>query len=101
MNYTVFESLFNFVKTNMSECSENICVVMFYYIFCTSSVVKANVFDFDFPAFEKLLSKVSSANFSNENKLINAIANSDLAFVRSFDFSVFNSTYGLKECKLI
>jgi hypothetical protein len=82
----------------MNDCSENICVVLFYYVFCTSSVGKANIFDFDFSAFEKILSKVSSAGFANENKLINAIAQNDLAFVRSFDFSVFNSTYGKKEC---
>lgn len=82
----------------MNECSENICVVLFYYIFCTSSIEKANIFDFDFSAFEKILSKVSSESFVNENNLINAIAQNDLPLVRSFDFAVFNSTYGKKEC---
>jgi len=82
----------------MNECSENICIVLFYYIFCSSSVEKENIFDFDISAFEKILSKVSSANFANEIKLINNIANNDLVFIRSFDFSVFGSTYGKKEC---
>jgi hypothetical protein len=44
------------------------------------------------------LSEVSSASFANEIKLINNIANNDLVFIRSFDFSVFGSTYGKKEC---
>jgi len=87
------------VKNNINDCSENICVVLFYYIFCSSSVEKANIFDFDITAFEKILINVSPASFESENKLINAIANNDLTLIRSFDFSVFNSTYGKKECK--
>lgn len=101
MNISVFESLFNFVQNNIGDCSENICVVLFYYIFCTSSVEKNIMFEFDLSAFEKILNKISSANFSNENKLINAIINNDLNSIKSFDISVFNTIYGKKECKPI
>lgn len=99
LNFTIFESLYNLVKNNMDECSENICIVLFYYIFCSSSIEKAKIFDFDIASFEKIMSKVSSASFANENKLINAIANNDLTVIRSFDFSLFHANYGKKECK--
>jgi len=100
-NVTIFESFFNFLKNNnnFNDCSENICHVIFYYIFCTSSLEKNNIFDFDLPSFKTTLEKVSSGNFENQNKVINAIVNTDLSFTRNFDFSVFNSTYGRKECK--
>ena len=83
----------------MADSTENICVVLFYYIFCTTSVEKNNIFDFDISTYEKVLNKISSNRFENEIKLINSIVNNDLTFVRNFDFSVFSSVYGKKDCK--
>ncbi len=101
MNISVFERLFNFVQNDIQECSENICVIIFYYIFCTSSVEKNIIFEFDLSAFENILNKNSLNNFSNENRLLNAINNNDLSLIKNFDVSLFNGVYGKKECNLI
>lgn len=98
-NNSIFENLFSFIQNNkIIDCSENVCSVLFYYVFCTACIENNNVFDFDISTFEKILNKASSNNFAHEYKLINAIIQNDLALVRNFDFSVFSASYGKKEC---
>ena len=91
-NQSFFEYLFYYFNENFAEMSENIANLIFYYIFCKSSLDKMSILDFDLVKFEEILKN------SNQKNLVKFVNANNLASIKSFDYNCFEGSFG-SDCK--
>ena len=77
---------------------EKIANLLFFYIFCSSSLEKMNILDFDLNNFCDTLKSLKTNN-NEEINLINIVIDNNLVSIKSFNYKAFSDVYGKKDCK--
>lgn len=91
-NQSFFEYIFNYFKNNLNDINENIANLIFYYIFCSNSLEKLNILEFDLSKFSDSLNSLK--NNTNQINLLKIILENNLSAIKSFDYNAFENNFG-------